>query len=86
MARENFKREQEVLRTLFLDGGAMTRRQFAAQLGLSMESLDKVIAELKQAWDASCGDNLLLCENGAYVLPRFRRKQNDLTRTVLVVL
>lgn len=86
MARENFKREQEVLRTLFLDGGAMTRRQFAARLGLSMESLDKVIAELKQAWDASCGDNLLLCENGAYVLPRFRRKQNDLTRKVLFVL
>lgn len=86
MARENFKREQEVLRTLFLDGGAMTRRQFADQMGLSVESLDKVLAELKQAWDVGCGENPLHCENGSYVFPRFRREQHNLTRKVLSVL
>ena len=86
MARENFRREQELLRTLLLDGGAMTRRQLAAQMGLSVESLDKVLAELKEAWDATCGDVPLRCEQGSYILDRSRQSHSSLMRGVLNIL
>lgn len=86
MARENFRREQELLRTLLLDGGAMTRRQLAALMGLSVESLDKVLAELKEAWDATCGDIPLRCEQGAYILDRSRQSHSSLMRGVLNIL
>ena len=86
MARENFRREQELLRTLLLDGGAMTRRQLAAQMGLSVESLDKVLAELKEAWDATCGDVPLRCEQGSYILDRSRQSHSSLMCGVLNIL
>ena len=86
MARENFRREQELLRTLLLDGGAMTRRQLAAQMGLSVESLDKVLSELKEAWDATCGDIPLRCEQGSYILDRSRQSHSSLMRGVLNIL
>ena len=86
MARENFKREQEVLRTLFLDGGAMTRRQFADQMGLSVESLDKVLAEIKRALDTVGCDEQLRCEKGSYVFVRDRRTNSTLVQKVLSVL
>ena len=86
LARENFRREQELLRTLLLDGGAMTRRQLAAQMGLSVESLDKVLAELKEAWDATCGDIPLRCEQGSYILDRSRQSHSSLMRGVLNIL
>ena len=86
MARESFKREQEVLRTLFLDGGAMTRRQFADRLGFSPESLDKVLAELKQAMDAICQSTPLRCEKGAYVFGHPRLDSSRFTQKLLSVL
>jgi len=86
LARENFKREQEVLRTLFLDGGAMTRRQFAAQLGLSMESLDKVLSEIKRALDAVGCDDQLRCEKGSYIFARDRRSSSEMVQKVLSVI
>ena len=86
MARETFKREQEVLRILFLDSGAMTRRQFADRLGLSVESLDKVLAELRKALGTTGASGTIDCENGAYVLARDRSFTRTLTQNLLSIL
>ncbi len=47
MAREGFKKEQELLRLLFLDGGGMNRSQLASRLGISIDGLDKTMQQVK---------------------------------------
>lgn len=53
MAKESFKKEQEMLRYLFLDGGAYSRSQFAAKLGISVGNFDKTLRNLKEALEHS---------------------------------
>ena len=42
MATEGFKKEQEILRMLFLYGGAYNRRQFAEKLGMGTRAYELV--------------------------------------------
>lgn len=47
MAKEDFKKFQELLRALFLDGSAYDRQKLAVLLGISPHTLDKAIRELR---------------------------------------
>jgi hypothetical protein len=53
MAREGFKKEQELLRLLFLDGGGMNRSQLACRLGISIDGLDKTMQQVKTLLEES---------------------------------
>ncbi|RKP49959.1 WYL domain-containing protein [Cohnella endophytica] len=48
MARESFDKEIQFLRLLSLAGGAYSRQQFAARLGISVHTYDKTLRYLKE--------------------------------------
>ena len=47
MPKENFKKEQELLRLLWLEGGGYHRRELASVLGLSADSVDRSLREIR---------------------------------------
>ena len=47
MPKENFKKEQELLRLLWLEGGGYHRRELASVLGLSADSVDRALREIR---------------------------------------
>ncbi|MDG5787160.1 WYL domain-containing protein [Evansella sp. AB-P1] len=46
MGKENFKKQQEIIRMLFVDSGVYSREKFSNMLGISIDSYDKAKLEL----------------------------------------
>ena len=70
MATEGFKKEQEILRMLFLYGGAYNRRQFAEKLGMGQDNLDKTIRSLKEVFGEE--EERIVTERDGFVYNRIR--------------
>ena len=74
MPRESGKKMQELLRVLFLEGGAHSRPSLAARLGLSKSSLDIAMQETRELFAATM-DEILEEDRKKYKVSRFRYEQ-----------
>ena len=85
MPMESGKKMQELLRVLFLEGGAHTRPSLAARLGLSKSSLDNAREEMRELYSATMAD-VLEEDRKKYKVSRFRYEQFRRCRNFLAQL
>ena len=71
MPRESGKKMQELLRVLFLEGGAHTRASLANRMGLSEASLDVAMREARDLYRHTL-EEILEDERKKYKITRFR--------------
>ena len=85
MPKESGKKMQELLRVLFLEGGAHSRPSLAARLGLSEASLDVAMREARDLFAATM-DEVLEEDRRKYKVSRFRYEQFRRCRNFLAQL
>ena len=85
MPKESGKKMQELLRVLFLEGGAHSRPSLAARLGLSESSLDVAVREAHKLFSATM-DEVMEEDRGKYKVTRLRYEQFRRCRNVLAQL
>lgn len=84
MARESFDKEIQFLRLLALTGGAYSRQQFAARLGISVHTYDKTLRYLKEMMNA--GQQGLTKEQGAELAEGLRYNHYESADPLLLFL
>ncbi|MCR2804116.1 helix-turn-helix transcriptional regulator [Paenibacillus soyae] len=84
MARESFDKEIQFLRLLALTGGAYSRQQFAARLGISVHTYDKTLRYLKEMMNA--GQHGLTKEQGAELAEGLRYNHYESADPLLLFL
>ena len=85
MPKESGKKMQELLRVLFLEGGAHSRPNLAARLGLSAASLDAAMREARELFAVTM-DEVLEEDRKKYKVSRFRYDQFRRCRNFLAQL